>query len=93
MLCTLRSTVIFFSLFLATDIAFLLLGIGYMWRNENQEPNENVIMAGGFFSILAAFLAWWVALAGIMDNSNSFFIIPVWHFPWSPQGRSSKRTD
>lgn len=93
LLCTLRSTVIFFLLFFTVDIAFLLLGIGYMRRNEKQEPNEKILMAGGFFALLAAFLAWWVALAGIADDSNSFFQPPVFHFPWSPKGKESRKKE
>lgn len=81
LLCTLRSTVAFFSLFFTLDLAFLCLGIGYL-ENSSGGPNGNLIKAGGVFGILAAFLAWYNALAGIADPSNSFFIIPVAHFPW-----------
>lgn len=30
------------------------------------------------------------ALAGIADPSNSFFLIPVAHFPWSDKGRERR---
>ncbi|KAJ5950007.1 GPR/FUN34 family protein [Penicillium verhagenii] len=90
LLCTVKSTVIFFSLFLSVDIAFLLLGVGYLTRNAQEEPNAKVIKAGGLFALIAAFLAWWTALAGVADSSNSFFIVPVWHFPWSPNGKESR---
>jgi hypothetical protein len=30
------------------------------------------------------------ALAGIADSSNSFFLIPVAHFPWSDKGRAKR---
>ena len=30
------------------------------------------------------------ALAGIADPSNSFFLIPVVHFPWSDKGREQR---
>ncbi|KAJ5261333.1 GPR/FUN34 family protein [Penicillium angulare] len=91
MLCTMKSTVVFFSLFFSVDIAFLLLGTGYLCRNAQQEPNANLLKAGGLFALVAAFLAWWVALAGVADNSNSFILPPVWHFPWSPKGRESRK--
>ena len=92
--CTLRSTVAFFLLFLFLDLTFLLLGIGYIQRDASGKPNEPVEMAGGFFGLMAAFAAWYNALAGIADNSNSFFIIPVAHFPWSPTGRTRRnKTD
>ncbi|KAL1966649.1 hypothetical protein VTN77DRAFT_4060 [Rasamsonia byssochlamydoides] len=89
LLCTLRSTVAFFSLFLSLDLAFLLLGISYLHR-DGPAPNATIMKAGGFFALLAAFLAWYNALAGIADTSNSFFIIPVAHFPWSEKGRERR---
>ncbi|KAI9797067.1 MAG: hypothetical protein M1833_005672 [Piccolia ochrophora] len=89
LLCTLKSTVAFFLLFFWLDLAFLLLGIGYLMP-VNDEPRKPVIQAGGFFGLLAAFTAWYNALAGIADNSNSFFIVPVAHFPWSDKGRERR---
>jgi uncharacterized protein len=71
-------------------MAFLLLGIGYL-RNSGGHPNSGCIKAGGAFGILAAFAAWYNALAGIADTSNSFFIIPVLHFPWSETGKAQRR--
>ncbi|KAJ5771890.1 GPR/FUN34 family protein [Penicillium odoratum] len=93
LLCTVKSTVLFFSLFSLVDVTFLLLGVGYLSRNEQEEPNAKVIKAGGLFALLAAFLAWWVALAGIADSSNSFFLVPVWHFPWSPKGKEIRNME
>lgn len=92
-LCTLKSTVAFFLLFFFLDLTFLLLGIAYL-RPENGLPNLKIQKAGGLFGLLSAFAAWYNALAGIADTSNSFFIIPVAHFPWSPTGRSRRgKTD
>ncbi|KAK4690739.1 uncharacterized protein P7C71_g6119, partial [Lecanoromycetidae sp. Uapishka_2] len=90
LLCTLRSTLAFFSLFFTLDMAFMLLGIGYLHRDAMGAPNPPVIKAGGFFALLAAFLAWYNALAGIADDSNSFFILPVVHFPWSVKGMQDR---
>ena len=56
-------------------------------------PNENLNKAGGVFGILAAFAAWYNALAGILEPSNSFFLIPVLHFPWSVKGREDRGKD
>jgi len=89
LICTLRSTVAFFLLFFTLDLAFLLLGIGYL-QFDASGPQSGCIKAGGVFGILAAFLAWYNALAGIADNSNSFFVIPVAHFPWSVKGRERR---
>ncbi|KKY18020.1 putative gpr fun34 family protein [Phaeomoniella chlamydospora] len=91
LVCTLRSTVAFFLLFFFLDLAFLLLGIGYLHRDAAGSPNPPIIKAGGYFGLFAAFMAWYNALAGIADNSNSFFIIPVAHFPWSEKGLARKK--
>ncbi|KAK5064515.1 hypothetical protein LTR84_000348 [Exophiala bonariae] len=90
--CTFKSTVAFFFLFFTLDMAFLLLAIGYL-QPSGGHPNTGCIRAGGAFGILAAFAAWYNALAGIADTSNSFFIIPVAHFPWSEKGRAQRRPD
>jgi succinate-acetate transporter protein len=87
--CTLKSTVAFFCLFFFLDLTFLLLGIAYL-QGGGDGTNLKVQKAGGFFGLLAAFAAWYNALAGIADTSNSFFILPVIHFPWSPTGRSRR---
>jgi len=89
LICTLRSTVAFFTLFFTLDMAFLMLGIGYL-EHGSGHPNTGCIKAGGVFGILAAFAAWYNALAGIADNTNSFFVIPVAHFPWSDTGRERR---
>lgn len=80
----------FFFLFFTLDLAFLLLAVGYLNPNAEGAPNTSCIRAGGAFGILAAFAAWYNALAGIADTSNSFFIIPVAHFPWSAKVREDR---
>jgi hypothetical protein len=115
LICTLKSTVAFFMLFFTLDLAFLMLGIGYLHLVDGA-PDPTLIKAGGGFGILAAFLAWYNALAGIADTSNryvaldppfillhrtfadcasfdSFFIVPVVHFPWSEKGRAARGGD
>jgi len=87
LLCTLRSTVAFFLLFFTLDLAFLMLSVGHLKADAKGAPSTPLIKAGGYFGIFAAFLAWYNALAGIADDSNSFFVIPVAHFPWSVKGR------
>lgn len=88
---TMRSTLALFLLFFFVDVAFILLGIAYFVRDEMDMPHEGLSKAGGFFAILGAFLAWYNGWAGIADNSNSFFVPPVVHFPWSEKGRESRR--
>ena len=70
LMCTLKSTVAFFFLFFCLDLAFLFLGVGYL-RNDGSAPNSGCIKAGGYFGLFAAFAAWYNALAGILDDSNS----------------------
>ena len=72
LMATLRSTVAFFLLFFTLDMAFLLLGCGYLARDASGAPNPPTIKAGGVFGLLAAFLAWYNALAGILDSSNRY---------------------
>ncbi|CAI7614199.1 unnamed protein product [Penicillium glandicola] len=91
LMCTIKSTAVFFSLFLCVDVALLMLGTAYLHRDSQGMPNARVLKAGGLFALIAAFLAWYSALAGIADNSNSFFIIPVFHFPWSEKGKAARR--
>ena len=78
LICTLKSTVAFFLLFFTLDMAFLLLGIGYL----RQSGKGSCITAGGAFALAAAFLAWYNALAGIADTSNRY-VAPVPWFTWS----------
>lgn len=89
LICTLKSTVAFFLLFFTLDLTFLLLAIAYM-DNGSGAPNPSLVKAGGGFGLAAAILAWYNALAGIADTSNSFFIIPVVHFPWSDTGKQRR---
>lgn len=89
LVATLRSTVAFFLLFLFLDLTFLMLGCGYLVRPTGA-PDESLIKAGGAFGIITAFIAWYNALAGILDDTNSFFIVPVAHFPWSAKAREAR---
>ncbi|CZR51318.1 related to Y.lipolytica glyoxylate pathway regulator GPR1 [Phialocephala subalpina] len=95
-ICTLKSTVVFSALFFCVWMTFLLLGISYLLTPDVTGGAQNTAIqkAGGMFGLLAAFLAWYVALAGIADSSNSFFTVLVWHFPWSDKGRAAReKTD
>lgn len=69
LLCTLRSTVMFFLLFFTLDLAFLMLACGaYADNNGTKEIAHKLHQAGGGFGMLAAFLAWYNAFAGIADS-------------------------
>ncbi|OAA62401.1 gpr fun34 family protein [Niveomyces insectorum RCEF 264] len=90
-LLTLRSTVMFFSLFFTLTLAFLFLACGAFATDNGSSAAEGLNKAGGVFGLLAAFLAWYNAFAGIADSSNSFFVIPVFHFPWSEKGYEARK--
>ena len=71
LLCTLKSTVAFFTLFALLDLAFLFLACAYQNSGPgDNEPHVGLLRAGGAFGVLAAFAAWYNALAGLMDSSN-----------------------
>ncbi|KAI1823199.1 GPR1/FUN34/yaaH family-domain-containing protein [Xylaria intraflava] len=90
-LCTLRSTVMFSALFLTLDLAFLFLALGeFVASNGHAATALGLQKAGGVFGLLSAFVAWYNAFAGIADTSNSFFLIPVFHFPWSEKAREGR---
>ena len=72
LICTLRSTVAFFLLFFFLDLAFLLLGIGYVNGPTSTSTQVKVVKAGGYFGLFAAFMAWYNALAGIADSRYDF---------------------
>lgn len=74
--CTLKSTLAFFSLFFFLDITFLLLAIAH-FIPVNGGVNVTINRVAGVFGLITAFIAWWNALAGIAESSNSFFTIPV----------------
>jgi succinate-acetate transporter protein len=90
LLLTLRSTVMFFMLFFTLDLAFLFLACGAYATDNHYSHATDLNKAGGVFGMLAAFLAWYNAFAGIADSSNSFYLIPVFHFPWSEKGREAR---
>lgn len=92
-LLTLRSTLAFMFLLFTVWLTYLMLGIGYILAQDSPDgmPNVALTRAGGAFGIVAAFLAWYNMLAGMADSSNSFFVIPVLHFPWSEKGRERRR--
>lgn len=69
LLCTLRSTVMFFLLFFFLDLAFLFLASAEFADNNGAANTATGLQkAGGLFGLLAAFLAWYNAFAGIADS-------------------------
>ncbi|CDR45807.1 CYFA0S20e00430g1_1 [Cyberlindnera fabianii] len=66
LLCTMKSTVAFFSLFFFLEITFLLLTIGEF------TAKVGVTRAGGVFGVITAFIAWYNAYAGLATRENSY---------------------
>jgi succinate-acetate transporter protein len=91
LLCTLKSTVMFFLLFFTLDLAFLFLACeNYAANLGAMDAKDGLQIAGGLFGMFAAFLAWYNALAGIQDSSNSFFQVPVFPLPWSDKAKADR---
>jgi len=77
--CTWRTNAAFVFLFFTLDAAFLFLAL------EKLLDSATCQKVGGAFGLLAAFTAWYCALAAMLTKENSFFQLPVFPFPWSPQ--------
>jgi len=90
LVCTIRATVVFFALFFTLDMAFLMLSIARFYPNSSGDPNPQLVTAGGVFGLLAAFLAWYAAFAGMATKENSFVTIPLVHMPWSEVRRKER---
>ena len=75
---TLRTSVAMFSLFFSLTLAFILLATGYYYGGDS-----NLIKAGGVFGLMAAFLAWYNAMAQIWNVGNAFITLPLGRFPWA----------
>lgn len=69
LLCTLRSTLAFFLLFLTLDLVFLMLCVGNLEHN-GAGPQEDCIIAAGYLGLMVAALAWYNALAGMAVATN-----------------------
>lgn len=75
-----RTTVALTLLFFLVFLTFLMLSIhAFSGVIRAQE-------AGGCFGVMAAFLAWYCAYAGLLTKKNSFFTLPVGE--WDPIYRS-----
>lgn len=75
LLCTVRSTVAFFGLFLTLDITFLLLACGEF------TGHVGVTKAGGWMGVITAFFGWYNAFAGVATKENSYLALKPWYMP------------
>ena len=93
LLCTLRSTVMFFMLFFTLDLAFLMLACGeYAKNNGAVSSSATLTKAGGGFGMLAAFLAWYNAFAGIADSRYVILFGPLQPTSIRTNGLTVQRT-
>ena len=67
-----RTTIALTSLLFVLFWAFLMLSIGRFNGN-----NVHYQKAGGIFGIIAAAIAWYCAIAGVLTKKNSLFTLPV----------------
>jgi succinate-acetate transporter protein len=81
LLCTLRSTLMFFLLFFMLDLAFLFLACAeFAASNGAANTATGLQQAGGAFGLLAAFAAWYNAFAGIADARSVSFTFLVFYW-------------
>lgn len=74
-LCTMKSTLAFFSLFFLLAITFLLLAVGHL------APATGCIKAGGVVGVVVAFIAFYNAYAGLANPQNSYVTVTAFQLP------------
>lgn len=74
-LCTMKSTLAFFSLFFLLAITFLLLGIGKLG------DSHGCTVAGGVLGVIVAFIAWYNAYAGVANRQNAYVRVHAVQLP------------
>jgi hypothetical protein len=78
-------------LFFSLDLCYLFSGVSYLY-NDGNEPQAALLRVSGAFGLVASFSAWYNAFSGVADNTNSLFVLPALHFPWT-SGSSIKKLD
>ncbi|EDO16192.1 hypothetical protein Kpol_1014p10 [Vanderwaltozyma polyspora DSM 70294] len=74
-ICTMKSTVLFFGLFFMLFMTFLLLCIASF------SGRHSVQVAGGVFGVITAFIAWYNAYAGLATRQNSYILAHPFPLP------------
>ena len=70
MLCTLKSTITFFLMFLTLDVTFIFLSAGYL-ASDGNGPGAGWVKAGGIFGLASSCLGYYIAFSGIADKENT----------------------
>lgn len=73
--CTLKSTFLFFLLFVLVFLRLLLLTI-YRFYDLH-----SCVVGAGVVGILASLLAWYHAYAGLATKQNSYYVVDPWPMP------------
>lgn len=89
-LCTLKTNLASVVLFILLDATFLILSIAHWHQAPDGSPNESLTRIGGWFGLACAINCWYNAMAILLDESNSFFTVPVFPFPWSKEAQEKK---
>lgn len=77
-LLTLRSNLALFSMFLTLDLTFLMLAVAEFASSDGSGEAAAVLArAGGAFGLVTAFLAWYNAFAGLVDDRSVFLCLTI----------------
>jgi succinate-acetate transporter protein len=85
--CTIKSTLLFFGLFVLVFLRLLLLTIFRFYDLHSAE------VAAGVVGVLAALLAWYHAYAGLATHQNSYYVVDPWPMPVLGKKDDSDDTD
>jgi succinate-acetate transporter protein len=77
--CTIKSTVLFFTLFILVFLRLLMLSLSRFY------DSEHILKAAGVFGVLAAVLAWYHAYAGLATKQNSYYVVESVPMPILPR--------
>lgn len=75
LLCTLKTTLVFTSLFFTLDTAFFLLA-GYYFNG-----NAHLLKAGGILCVISSLCGWYCAFAGVATKQNSYISVNAINLP------------
>lgn len=71
LLCTLKTSVPYFTLFSLWTLTYLFLACAYQNCNPvTGAPNTGLQRGGGAFGILAAFTGWYIGMVDLLDTKN-----------------------
>ena len=80
-IATIRSSIVFFTLFVNLSATFLMLAIA----NYNN-GDVNWTKAGGYFGLVTAAFGWYIGVSLIYNEDNSWITLPMGRFPWAEKG-------